>query len=415
MPISITSKVVLHLFFLLYIYTIKYVFLPIDSSKLVWIIMGSISFVLYFFNGKYRFFCNSLFYSFKSVIALFIFSILLIFLSLFNDSSSLTIPYYAAIYAIDFVPVAVFFCYLCYSLRVSPLKLITFVGVVQSISIFVMIVSPQIKDLYGSLVSVSTSILDYYSYRFVGLTGFANYTVGTTQIMILCIGINECIKNSRITKIECFYFSLIFLSALFSSRSSMVVLAVFVLIQFFILFNKKYLYSRLLPVFIIIAVVTTFSVYSIISNQALLDSSFILRWALEPIINYINLGEFSTSSSDTLSSFYFYPGDQTFYYGDWQYVNKDGSYYYHVDAGYMRVMLFMGIIYSSIYYIIWISMNLAIMNKLHYRNAKVFVIFFIITMFLLHYKGNAFVDASSMIRLYIFYVCYILTRRFYEK
>ncbi|MDA0155590.1 hypothetical protein OH460_25045 [Vibrio sp. Makdt] len=195
----------------------------------------------------------------------------------------------------------------------------------------------------------------------------------------------------------------------------MVVLAVFVLIQICILFNKKYLYSRLLPVFIIIAVVTTFSVYSIISNQALLDSSFILRWALEPIINYINLGEFSTSSSDTLSSFYFYPGDQTFYFGDWQYVNKDGSYYYHVDAGYMRVMLFMGIIYSSIYYTIWISMNLAIMNKLHYRNAKVFVIFFIITMFLLHYKGNAFVDASSMIRLYIFYVCYILTRGFYEK
>lgn len=415
MPLSITKKLALHLLFLLYIYTIKYVFLPIDSSKLVWIIMVSMSFFVYLFNAKYRFFCNSLFYSFKSTFVLFLFSILLIFLSLFNDSSSLTIPYYAAIYAIDFVPVAVFFCYLCYTSKISPLKLIIFVGLIQSISIFLMIILPQVKDIYGSLVSVSSSILEYYSYRFVGLTGFANYTVGTTQIMILCIGINECIKNSRITKLECFYFSLIFLSALFSSRSSMVVLAVFILIQFFILLNKKYLYTRLFPVFIVAAIVTAFGVYSIVSNQALLDNSFILRWALEPIINYVNSGDFSTNSSDTLSSFYFYPGDNTFYFGDWKYVNNDGSYYHHVDAGYMRVMLFMGIIFSSVYYIIWINMNFSIMNNLRCRNTKAFVIFFIITMFVLHYKGNAFVDASSMIRLYIFYVCYSLTRDIYER
>lgn len=125
-------------------------------------------------------------------------------------------------------------------------------GVIQASLIIGMLLIPSFKHAYSSLVSISGNILDYYAYRNVGITGFANYTVGTTQAMILCLFFLDLIRRNDFNIKNIFFCILIFFSAAFSSRSSLVVIVMFFFFFFFLLrkrniFGKKYYHFYFFP------------------------------------------------------------------------------------------------------------------------------------------------------------------------
>ena len=70
----------------------------------------------------------------------------------------------------------------------------------------------------------------------------------------------------------------------------------------------------------------------------------LFRITFEVFINRITKGTFRTTSTDTLWSMYFKIPFETFIAGDGIYTNADGSYYMFTDSGYMRQILFIGVI-----------------------------------------------------------------------
>ena len=83
-----------------------------------------------------------------------------------------------------------------------------------------------------------------------------------------------------------------------------------------------------------------------------------LEYGAEPLINYLLMGEVSTTSTTALQGMYFELTSGTLVHGDGVYYNSDGSYYGHTDSGYMRFALFFGLpmsitIYAFYSYFLW--------------------------------------------------------------
>ncbi len=86
--------------------------------------------------------------------------------------------------------------------------------------------------------------------------------------------------------------------------------------------------------------------YFTISNNIYLEKIFlVLPWATE-FINNIMTGSSGTSSSDSLFDMYFWVEGKTFLFGDGYYSDPNNSdrYYMGTDAGYMRPILYYGLL-----------------------------------------------------------------------
>ncbi|EJA2254073.1 O33 family O-antigen polymerase, partial [Escherichia coli] len=93
---------------------------------------------------------------------------------------------------------------------------------------------------------------------------------------------------------------------------------------------------RYVPLYSVIAFVLIFFAIKFSDN-------IFIRHALEPLINYINTGEFMTASSDKLvEKMLFIPDFSALVVGDGVYYNDDGSYYMHTDSGIIRQFLYGG-------------------------------------------------------------------------
>ncbi|MCA0976737.1 hypothetical protein LCL99_19900 [Halomonas denitrificans] len=402
-------KIFLHCIFslilLFYLYNVKYSFLPIDSAKVVWLVFVLLFVFEFCRSRKFRYIFTGCVREIYPVVLLLVFGVTLLALTLLNAGSNLTIPYYSVIYVIDVLPVVTLLVYFfCFKLGCDAIKAVVLAGMIQGFLIFIMLVSEPLKDLYQTFVITGDNILSYYDYRRVGITGFANYTVGIVQAAIACLQATVLMvklrtNREKVRAVDLIVFLILIISALLSSRSSLIIFGLFVLVMVVRKAREKSYWLNIFPLLSTILTIGATSILLLITNEELIGSNVVLRWSLEPFINLFNTGLFTTGSSDTIMSFYFDPGLSTLIFGDWQYVNDDGTYYRHVDAGYMRMMLFMGLPLSLVYYslILWILTRLYKLTKKY--EMDVFLITIVISLFILHYKGNIFIDGIAVMKI----------------
>ncbi|MFY0699747.1 MAG: hypothetical protein JXR04_02955 [Bermanella sp.] len=156
--------------------------------------------------------------------------------------------------------------------------------------------------------------------------------------MMLFIAVSEIKRKARpIVYLFLFFSVLVF---------SLIARTVFLVFIFFFLFfiisrsSQKFLFIRkntfwLLLVFSAFCWVVYF--YDI-KDIAMFQRSF------EILINFMERGEVQTSSTNLLYDMYFSVSTHTMIFGDGKYVNQDGSYYMGTDSGYMRSILYWGLI-----------------------------------------------------------------------
>ena len=136
---------------------------------------------------------------------------------------------------------------------------------------------------------------------------------------------------------------------------------------------------------VMILLIIIFSMNIMINNERLQDKiEGMSRFAFQFAYNKQETGNFTTSSTNALfNNMYFTVEEKTFLVGDGRYINKDGSYYMYTDAGYMRNILYFGIlgfvvlfIYQSRFFI--------------WKNKSMFLENLIIFMYILimHIKGD---------------------------
>ena len=112
----------------------------------------------------------------------------------------------------------------------------------------------------------------------------------------------------------------------------------------------------------------------------------LLSFTFQNLFTLLEDGTMKTSSMESLNNMYFIIEPITFLVGDGQYVTKDGSYYMSTDVGYMRVILYMGIIGL----LMLLYMQLIIMQLRKGSEIKIKKYLFLLLL-ILHAKGEVVV------------------------
>lgn len=137
----------------------------------------------------------------------------------------------------------------------------------------------------------------------------------------------------------------------------------------------------LLSIFLIISIMPV-EIYDQIYN--------LILYVFEAIFSYESTGSFTTTSTSKLfGDMYFQIPLSTFLIGDGLYEGLNGGYYMATDAGYMRIVLYVGI-FGLVLSVIPDILLMWGHKTLRTKGISLFSIFMLIYMCFLHLKGEVF-------------------------
>ncbi|GAA4205093.1 hypothetical protein GCM10022289_24060 [Pedobacter jeongneungensis] len=163
-----------------------------------------------------------------------------------------------------------------------------------------------------------------------------------------------------------------------------------------------------LPLIILIMAILPTDVVDIVENN-------VVPWAFELFQND-NGGKLETASSNELKKMYFMPNASTLLIGDGYYVNPLDTtrYYMDTDAGYMRHILYYGLLGSFMMCIIYIMIFFKIYQFSHTlgksRALKLFSILLAAYFFISHVKGDLFLGADMPIKSLFFLLAILMMK-----
>lgn len=125
------------------------------------------------------------------------------------------------------------------------------------------------------------------------------------------------------------------------------------------------------------------------------------NWIMNPIINLLTTGQLNTTSTDHLFSMYFMPEPRTFLFGDGFYAGTmSDAYYMGIDVGYLRPLLFYGVVFLVIGYSISVILALGLSRG---KKSNLYLSFMLLfTLFLFEVKGE--VTLTLMPILYTLFI-----------
>lgn len=270
-------------------------------------------------------------------------------------------------------------------------KVIITVALCQAVMIGLMLFFPVFQDFYLSLI-VEPNVNDLFSFRKLGFTGFTSYNMGVFFVVVIMILFLTFAKSQiGMTKLGLFFF--IFVSAaVVSSRSSMVVLPIVLVFGYLsFAFRRKRLTFFVLggTVFLLVSVLGV----SFIDEQRL---SFILLLFDSIVIK----GNLPVDVTGIFTQQYFLPELETLLFGDGIYYDfKKGTYYNAVDPGYMRFILYMGLMGSFILVFVFSLVWRQISYNINFRVEKLFFFFFYLVCAVMLMKGSFLIDGSESIKV----------------
>ena len=222
--------------------------------------------------------------------------------------------------------------------------------------------------------------------RALSLAGGQYFTLSA----LFCV-LNVCSSFylSKYKKLNFYSFFILQLFFVFSSTTAGRIYFISLPFAFFIYFAYKRKYSlydlRKLIMFVTKVIITYFLVSQISRWFDIEIFSNYIDFVFEFLINYQSTGKVDSESTNILMRMYF---DLDFYsmlYGDGMYANSDGTYYKHTDAGYMRNILYYGLLGLFLNF----SLMVCKIYPLYKNGGKVFCFIIFILLSLLHIKGEA--------------------------
>ncbi|QHI28056.1 hypothetical protein AhaeINNSZ174_00310 [Acinetobacter haemolyticus] len=278
---------------------------------------------------------------------------------------------------------------------------------IQAFLVVAMLINSDLSQLITSVTRSSdqgTRVLD--SYAGARGLGFADSgTFGLAIVMGLFIFLTFVSYKNKFIGLK-FFSILILFGGVASVSAGRTAILGLILGLVYSLLNFKNIRSLTILVFtfIIIFVAVTFLLNidrDSIQNETL---GYFYSYSMEPILNYVNTGSFSTSSTSGLQRMYFPLTEQQYLIGDGRYMNGE-SYYMSTDAGYMRFALFYGGIFSLMLYsyFTYFVARVASFNKKY----LVPLSFLLLLSFALHYKGEVVflaISYSKVLFLLLFFI-----------
>ncbi|MGE6648189.1 hypothetical protein ACQKE0_02840 [Shewanella colwelliana] len=398
-----TSKI-FYLFCIVFLsvilYGVKLSILPLDLYRIFYIL----SFVLFCFCFE-----KIIIYSQwgRVILICFIALFFSLLISLYTKSNELVFIRMVLDYFLTFlffIPV-VFLVIKKYN--VDFLLLLIHVVFFQSIVMFVMVAFPSFQKLILNLIDTSgiERTEGVFRFRGVGLTGLATYSMAVTQSFGLFLFHYYWKRNLR--KVEflksTFMFVAILLSSILSARTSFLFIVALLLCYFIIyVFSTDSGFKKKLSFVFYFMVLSVFLLLLLLGS---IDSPVItkmLAWSGEFFISLFSSGNVSTDSTDALKGLFFIPKENTILFGDGQYLSSLGEYYMSTDVGYLRVVLYGGIIGSLSFYAIFIYLFYILMINSYRIYGLLFTIplfFYSLCVFVVNFKGSIFFDGFIAFKL----------------
>jgi len=258
-----------------------------------------------------------------------------------------------------------------------------------------------IQGLLGATKVKSLGTFQWF--RGLGVALSKNYDFSLLQSFGMFLIVSKFLRN-KIVVWDYLKIFLIIFSIIISGRTGFIGLGFAALVFIFKTVRYKVFVNFVKKVSIAYVVIYCLYVLSsyIIPNVYQSINNNLLPWAFEFYYNFIETGEFSTSSSDQLTESHYYDlPDDTIVYGDGKYMQTNGFYYGLTDAGYMRQTLYFGVIGILLFAVLYF--RIAYINFVKLSSNYNFILpSYAILLFIAHYKGDVF--TNSLILNRIFYV-----------
>lgn len=248
-------------------------------------------------------------------------------------------------------------------------------------STVVMMVIPQIKDLFYSIVkenehSKTLALETRYSTRY-GWAGFSTFEY-TFKCLIAIIFNNYFIQKNIKQKYVLFPIAVtavLLAGTLFYGRIG--TLAALIILFFFAL--RLMIKRPKIFMWCVAGLLLCIAALLVLKNRVSAVGAW-FDWAFDLIINFINNKTLRTDSSDVLlNKMLFIPDFKTILIGDGRYTENE-LYYMGTDAGIMRPLLFGGLIFAFVRYISLYGILLWRMFKRETENSEKTVFFWILLM-----------------------------------
>lgn len=262
----------------------------------------------------------------------------------------------------------------------------------------IFIIEPGFKSFWleTMLTDVQDMSVDFKVYEFrYSLDGFAAFS-SATVFSFSCLFCSYLIASSRkvdIIKIACLM--LMVIGCFFYGRVS---LAGMLLGAILIVWTSGSVIKTLRIIIIIIAfVIGLLAILNIVSQTN--DSLAAWQdWAFA-IVKQLFVEKEVTDYSVThmVEDMYYMPDIDTFIFGDGKYSNANGSYYGHTDVGFMRLLLYGGIICLVLVYLLIVKLSNRIIRVSKNIVFKRFIFLAMFLFFVLEMKGESYQRAIMMI------------------
>lgn len=298
-------------------------------------------------------------------------------------------------------------------------RVLVYLFVIQSVIQILAFVFPSIFEVTSFFKSDVINNRNFHGIRALALTGNPFFSLssayGLSFIMFFFL------EKKKKHKFPIIIFILLFFGSFFAGRTAFIGLGFGLL---YYLLNsiggvKEFVFSFVrifITIFCIVIIsILTYAFFLPVDIQILVDE-LLLPYAFEFIYTYQESGSFSTESSDVLNDMYFPISLDTMLWGDGKFMNEDGSYYMHTDAGYMRSVLFFGV-FGQVFLVLsqFIMVKKSLFSKNNDYSERVFFCLILIYFSLLHYKGQVFLFVPILQSMIImFSYNYILKEKVVE-
>ena len=275
------------------------------------------------------------------------------------------------------------------------IRMLLYSGLFQSIiilsmagsdSIYQLLLSFYREDFYSYMIDLNDR---YFGFRGFGLASSVTYDLGV--LLCMYVPLTSLFKIRRSYKI--LTISIISLAAILTARTALVLLLFLLFNQYirkrFRLFNYIKLIFFLIFLSIIVSVIIDY-------NR---DNGFI-NFVLEIFINYKEEGELRSISTDALQKEY-KVNIKELLLGAGIFTTSEGGYYGNTDVGYLRHMLFGGII-SILFLLGFYKILYSSVSKTTYSSI---ISTLLIMLLIVQFKGDILMGSGQVGRFFFFIIC----------
>ena len=282
-----------------------------------------------------------------------------------------------------------------------------------------MLLFPSIADLINLVTKTDTQLersVGYQGARGLGLSGSLFFGLAVTMSILIYIVffMKLIVQNYKMKILDYLIFIITAVAALSAGRTAIAGIILFIISYFLMSIRRSHWFSIVKFLTLIPISVILISLFLL-----MLDIPSVSRYIFyvyQPIQYYIEYGNFEISSLQDLESMYFAPSNETLFIGDARYVDAQGlGYYMSTDAGFMRVLLFSGLLFSACFYLLWFLLFYFYYNttRKYLPYSLIFLLSILLMSFIFQYKGEFIfvaVSVNKILFIFIFYFCLVKTK-----